>query len=250
MRARWSSLAALGLLLGAAGPVLLLVAISAFGLNPSERPLLLIVACAGLIGAALVWRFGWWGKLVGCAAAVGMFMTLYWTVFGVSSFPSFFDFMPAVLVVPGALLAFVSCIAAIVAGRRGHGIARGERWTFRAVSLLIALLAVISGVLTLTSRSIVGASGAESTVVMKSYKFNSKRYVFRAGSTVFIRNDDPFVHTFTIDDVHIDKRTHPGDRLLIEVPDHLGNFILYCTLHTSDPKHPRSDDMYARVEIR
>jgi len=253
MRARWSSLAVLGLLFSAAGAVVLLVAITAFGLNPSERPFLLVVGAVALAGAAVVRRFGWWAKLVGCVVAVAMVMTLYWTALSISVFNSFFDFMPAVLVVPGAVLAFASCIAALVAGRRGHAGAAStgrERSGIRVALAVVVLLALVSGVLTLTSRTTVGASGAESTVVMKSFKFTSKRYVLRAGSTVLIRNDDPFVHTFTVDAIGIDKRTHPGDRIILRVPDRPGSFILYCRLHTGDPKNPTPDDMASRIEIR
>ena len=160
--------------------MLLLVAISAFGLNPDERPLLLVVAGIGLVGAGAVWRFGWWGKVVGCAVAVGMVMTLFWTAFSISSFTSFFDFVPAVLVVPGAILAFASCIAALVAGRRGHRGASptgGERGGIRVALGVVVLLAVGSGLLTLTSRSTVGAAGVDSTVMMKSFKFTAKTYV-------------------------------------------------------------------------
>src|SRR5581483_3748589 len=117
MRARWTSLAVLGLAFSAAGAVLLLLAITAFGLNPQERPFLLVVAAVALVGAGVVWPFGWWAKLTGCVVAVALVMMLSWTAFSIASFKSFFDFMPAVLVVPGALLAFGSCIAALVAGR-------------------------------------------------------------------------------------------------------------------------------------
>jgi plastocyanin len=253
MRARWTNLAALGLTFSAAGAILLILAITAFRLNPQERPILLAVAAVGLAGAAVVWRFGWWAKVVGCVVAVAMVMVLFWTAFGITSFNSFFDFMPAVLVVPGALLAFVSCISAIVAGRRGHTgetTTGRERGGIRVVAGLVTLLAVMSGVLTLTSRSTVGAAGAESTVVMNSFKFTAKRYVLRPGSTVLIRNDDPFVHTFTIDALGIDKRTQPGSRLIVDVPNRPGTFILYCTLHTSDPKHPKPDDMAASITVR
>jgi hypothetical protein len=252
-RARWTTLATLGLLLGASGAILLLLAIAAFGLNPEERPFLLVVGGAALVGALLVWRFGWWGKALGCLVAVGLVMTLFWTAFGLGSIQSFFDFVPGLLVVPGAILALVSCIAAIVAGRRGHlatAPSGGELRGIRIALSLVAVLAILSGVLTLTGRTTVGASGSESTVVMKSFKFNTKSYVLRSGSSVLVRNDDPFVHTFTVDALGIDKRTNPGDRLLVLVPDRPGTFVLYCTLHTSNAKNPKPDDMAAKIVIQ
>jgi plastocyanin len=253
VRARWTDLATLGLLLSASGAILLLVAIAVFGLNPDERPFLLIVGGVAIVGTVLVRRFGAWGKVVGCVVALGLLMSLFWTAFGLSSFPSFFDFMPAVLVVPGAILALAACTSSIVAGRRGHraaAAAGGERTAIRIAIALVVVLAVASGLLTLTGRSTVGASGFESTVVMKSFKFNGESYVLRPGTTVLVRNDDPFVHTFTVDALGINKRTNPGDRLLVRVPAHPGTFILYCTLHTSNPTNPKPDDMAAKVVIQ
>lgn len=252
-RARWTRVAAFGLLMCASGAALLVVAISAFGLNPEERPLLLIVGAAAVVGAGLAWRFGWWGKVVGIVAAVAMALTLFWTVFALQSFPSFFDVMPAVLILPGAILALVGCVAALVAGRRGHRSAAatgGELITLRAALGVVVLLAVVTGVLTLVTRSTVGATNTETVVQMKSFKFQRKAYTVRGGAEVLVRNDDPFVHTFTVDALRIDKRTNPGDRKLIAISARPGTYVLYCTLHTGDPKHPRPDDMAATLVVQ
>jgi plastocyanin len=250
---RWTRVAVLGLLLCAVGAALLVIAISAFGLNPEERPFLLVVGALALLGAWLVWRFGWWGKVVGIVAGVAMVMTLFWTAFGLQSFPSFFDFMPAVLVVPGAVLALVGCISALVAGRRGHlseHATGGERATVRAALGVVVLLAVVSGVLTLVSRSTVGAANTEVVVKMKSFKFDRKTYTVRAGAEVLVRNDDPFVHTFTVDALQIDERTNPGDTLLVAIPDKPGTYVLYCDLHVSSREHPTPDDMASRLVVQ
>jgi plastocyanin len=254
-KAGWARLAALGLLMSASGALLLLVALVTFDLNPEKRPLLLIVGLVVAAAALVVRRFGSWGKLVGLAAAVAMVVTLHWTWSGVRSFPSFFDFMPGVLVVPGAIVAFFGCITGLLAVRRGR---RGRRLSSatgaarsatRVIVAAVALTTVVSGVLTVTSRSTVGATPTAASVDMKSFHFTHKIYRLRAGSVVLVRNDDPFVHSFTVDALDVDKRTNPGDRVLVHIPSQTGTFILYCKLHTFDPEHPRPDDMAAQIVV-
>ncbi len=97
-----------------------------------------------------------WAKWVGIVAALALVALLFWTAFSIASVQSFFDFVPAVVVVPGAILAIASCIAALVAKRRGHKTVRaegGERTGIRIAVGLVAVLAVLSGILTMTSRS-------------------------------------------------------------------------------------------------
>ena len=251
--ARWTRVGVLGLLFCASGAAMLVIAISTFGLNPEDRSFLIVVGTIALIGAAVDWRFGWAGKVIGIVAAVAMVPTLFWTAFGVQSFPSFFDFMPAVLVVPGAILALVGSISALVAGRRGHRAARatgGERTTIIAALAVVGVLAVVSGLLTLVGRTTVGATNTETVVDMKSFKFTRKTYTVRGGSKVLVRNDDPFVHTFTVDALRIDKRTNPGDRVLVAIPDRPGTYVLYCVLHVADRERPKRQDMAARLVVQ
>jgi uncharacterized membrane protein len=63
-------------------------------------------------------------------------MGLFWTAFGLAFPNSFFDFVPGLLVIPGALIALTGCIAALVARKRGKATqapANGERKTVRTV---------------------------------------------------------------------------------------------------------------------
>jgi plastocyanin len=64
-----------------------------------------------------------------------------------------------------------------------------------------------------------------------------------------VRNDDPFLHTFTVDDLDIDEAMSPGSEELIEIPSEPGTYVVYCRPHTSDPDDPSSDDMTATLTI-
>ena len=253
-RARWTWLAALGLTLAALGPVLMLLASFVWGLDVGdELPFFVITAAVGLLGAFLVWRFGLWAKIVGIIAAVLVGMALFWTAFGLGSPASFFDFVPGVLVIPGALIAIVGSIAAIVARRRGHVTAspeRGERTAIRVITAVIGVLVLLSAVLTFASRSTLeDAAAAEATIAMSEFEFGDGRFEVSGGSQVLVRNDDPFLHTFTIEGLDIDEAFTPGSEKLIEIPDEPGTYVLFCRPHTSDPEEPADDDMAAEFVV-
>ncbi|MGH2694191.1 MAG: cupredoxin domain-containing protein [Actinomycetota bacterium] len=250
-RARWTRLAALGLILAALGPLLMLGAGIAWGLD--DVPFFGISGFVALVGAYLVWRFGLWSKIVGIVVALLVAMALFWTAFGLATPSSFFDFVPGVLVIPGALLAIASCVGAIVAHRRGHlsrSAAGGERAAIRIAVAVVVVLMLLSGVLTAVGRETVdGVAGADVTVELSDFEFDRDEYSLAGGTTVLVKNSDPFLHTFTIDALDIDVQLGPGSEELVEIPDEPGSYILYCVPHTSEPEDPSEDDMAAHLQI-
>jgi plastocyanin len=252
-KARWTRLAVLGLVLAALGPILFITAGVVWGLDVSEDvPFFGIIAAVALIGAFLVARFGTWAKPVGLIVALLVGGALFWTAFGLATPTSFFDFVPGLLVIPGVLIAIVSCIAAMVAGRRGHlttAATGGERRALRIVPVVVVILAVLSGIATATTRSTVDESDADATVVLKDFEFDSAEYQVQGGSSVFVRNDDPFLHTFTVDALDIDESMSPGSEVLIEIPSEPDTYVVYCRPHTSDPDDPSEDDMAATLTV-
>lgn len=254
-RARWSWLAALGLTLAALGPLLILTGGVLWGLEISEDVGFFgTTAIIGLVAAFLVLRFGTWAKVVGIVAGILLTGALFWTIFGLFTPNSFFDFVPGLLVMPGGILAIVASIAAIVAGRRGHrspAPVGGERTGVRVVLGVIIVLAVISAVLTFAGRSTVADEGeAELAVALQDFEFDSQSYEVTGGSSVLVRNDDPFMHTFSVDELGIDEVITPGSEVLIEIPDEGGEYVLYCRPHTFDPKNPQDEDMAAELTVR
>jgi plastocyanin len=251
--ARWSRLAALGLFLAGLGPLMMYFAGLIFGLEDSEDAFFfVIVGVIAWVGAFLMWRFGTWAKFIGILCALAVAGAVWWTIFGLQSPMSFFDFMPAVLVVPGALIAIIAAISAIVAKRRGHGsevAVGGERTAIRVVLGIVIVLAVISGGLTLAGASDVDESAADVEVVLGDFEFDKEQYTFEPGTTVLVRNDDPFLHTFTVDELDIDVALSPASEELVEIPAEPGSYVLYCRPHTFDPDDPSEDDMAAELEV-
>jgi plastocyanin len=252
-KARWTRLAALALVLVALGPLLMFAAGLLWGLDMSEDAVFFLgTAAVALIGAVLVARFGTWAKVVGVITAVLAGGALFWTAFGLAAPNSFFDFMPGVLVLPGAITAIVACVAAIVAGRRRHATVRaerGERTAIRMALGVVVVAAVASAALTLVGGSDASGSG-DLQVVATDFEFDPETFEVAAGDSILVRNDDPFMHTFTIDHLGIDETLNPGSSVLIEVPDEGGTHIFYCRPHTSEPDDPSEEDMTGELSIQ
>lgn len=253
-QARWTKLAVLGLVMESLGPLSLIIAGTLWGLDFDEFVIFLSLASAvPLLGALLVWRFGKWAKFVGIVTALVPLGFMWWSIFAITVPGSFFDFIPALLVVPGGLIAIVACISALVAGRRGHlspVATGGERTAIRVIVGLLLLLAVLSAILTFTGRSSVAdASAADETIVNTDFQFEPRSVEVRPGQDLLIVNDDPFLHTFTIDELDIDETLTAGDEILIRVPNERGSYIFYCRPHTADPEDPDEDDMAGTIRV-
>lgn len=254
-RARWTMLAVLGLVMEGLAPLLFLIAVLLFGLDfGDDAKFFIIVIGIPLIGAVLVWRFGWWAKLVGILAALAPALAMFWTIFGISYISSFFDFLPAILLLPGFVIALAFLIASLVAGRRGHRTEKTtgrERLAIRVISGVVVLLSLISGLLTFLGKSSASnAAAAQETLIQKNGAFKPKTLTVDGGDTILIRDDDPFFHTFTIDALSVDESFTPGDEVAVKIPDKPGTYIFYCRPHTEDPKNPSKDDMAGRITIR
>jgi len=252
-RARWKRLAALGLLLAAAAPLLIAVASLIAGSGAEDLGFFFVTAAIGIVGAILVWRFGTWASVVGVIAALLMGMALFWTVFSLSYVSSFADFTTAVLLPLGVLVAVVAGIASIVRRRRRTPAAEGaERRAIQIVLAIVAVVALVSGILNLTGRSSV-ADDAESDLIVRMHDFDFDEETYRADAgttTILVRNNDAFAHTFTIDELNVDETIIPGSEKLVEVDATAGTYILYCIPHTSDPEDPEPDDMAADFVVR
>jgi plastocyanin len=234
-------------------PLLMLAAALLWGLDVGAEGIFFVVLIAvPWLGAFLVWRFGTWAKIVAIVIALAGLALLSFTALGLVRPASFFDFVPGLLVVPGAIVTVVAAIAGMVANRRGHlvvGREGGERRAIRAVVATVGILAVVSAVSTVSSRSGAVATDAAAQVDMKNFEFDQDAYDVSGGSSVVVRNQDPFAHTFTIDALGIDVDLGPSDSVVVTIPAQAGTYVVYCTLHTSDPQDPSSDDMASSITV-
>lgn len=236
-RPRWTRLAVLGLLMIAAAPALMIVSGLAYGLDMGEQiGFMGSVFAVALAGALLVWFLPWWSRILGILAAVAAGMGMFWTAFGLAQPGNVFDFLPGLLVVPGALIAIVSCIASIVAHRRDHRGAvatGGERNWIRSILASLGAAALISGILTLTGKQTASVANPAQVVTSKDFLFHPEEFEVEGGSTILVKNADPFFHTFTIDELDISIDLTAGDEISVEIPTKTGTYRFYCVPHSS-----------------
>ena len=245
-----ATLATLGFAMAALGPILMIGAGLIFGLD--DLGFFFIPSVLGIIGVVLSRRRGKVAKAFSIVIAVLIGMMLFWTAFGLALPSSFFDFVPGILVLPGALLALGGSIAALVSRSRGTTGGAGERRAALAIVTAIGVLGGVSAVLTVTGKDTVPdavAEEADLVVDIKDFEFDADAYDVPAGGTVVVKNDDPFMHTFTVVDLDIDVDLGPGDEKLVEIPDESGTYILYCEPHTEDPDDPGEDDMASELTV-
>jgi plastocyanin len=195
-----------------------------------------------------------WMRVVALVLALAVAMALFWTMFGLAAPASFFDFVPGLLVVPGVLIALVAGIASLRAGRRDATRAASprERTAMVAIGGALGALAVVSAVLSLAGRETVSdaeAAEADFVVDLKDFEFDQATYETTGDVTVLVKNSDPFLHTFTVDELGIDVELNAGSEKLVTIPGEPGTYVLYCEPHTSDPEDPGEDDMAATLTV-
>lgn len=252
---RWTRLATFGFAMATLAPLILVISVLVWGMDVEGEIAFFLIVSGILAGIAfLVWRFGTWSKIVGIVLGLLTALGLFWMIFGLFVPQSVFDFMPGMLFIPGVLLGVGSCIAAIVAKRRGHRTERAEAGEARGIRIAITALvvgALVSGVLTLTGRSTAGdVSNVAATIVSKSFDYRPVSVTVAGGSKILVKNDDPFFHTFTIDELEIDEGFAVGSSLVIEIPQRPGTYIFYCTPHSdAENPDPAENDMAGRITI-
>lgn len=252
---RWSRLASVGLAMEGAASLLMLAAAAVWGLSVGEDLVFFIVpAVAGVGASRLVLRPRTLWKVISIVLGLFVAVMLFWTAFGLAEPDSFFDFVPGVLVVGGLLITLVAGIASIRAGKRGTSseLHDGERRGRQVVLAGLATLTVLSAVLTLVGRETVSeeeAAGADLVVDLEDFEFDEESYETEGGTTILVKNSDPFFHTFTIEALDIDVDLSPGSEKLITIPAEAGTYVLYCEPHTSDPDDPSDDDMAATLTV-
>lgn len=236
--------------------IVMLAAGAIWGLNIGDSlGFFLLPAIAGIGGSLLVRRRRTVWKVVAIVLGAFAAMMLFWTAFGLAEPGSVFDFVPGLLLVGGLLIAVIAGVGSIRSRKRGaldHA-EGGERQAIHTVLVCLGTLTLLSAILSITGRETVStaaARDADIVVDLKDFEFDKASYATEDGSTILVRNSDPFLHTFTIDALDIDVKLTVGSEKLVTIPDEAGTFVLYCQPHTSDPEDPGDHDMAATLEVR
>lgn len=188
--------------------------------------------------AFLTWRFDTqWARALGLVATV-ISLGGFFLGFGLFQIFSPIEFVLALVYVLGVLLSLVAGIMAIVAGAR-HKVGPSPRETrIPVVALgLIGIAAVVSIAGFLVTRQTVSADEAAGAtqIDMVAFEFSPESSTLPAGSTILVKNADPFTHDFTLDALDIAESVGPGGEVIIDLSTAApGTYDYVCTLHTSE----------------
>ncbi|MPZ72468.1 MAG: hypothetical protein GEU74_04445 [Nitriliruptorales bacterium] len=261
-RACYTRVAVQGLLFLAAAPALFLAGALATGMDiGAEGTFFGVAMVVALVAAAVEWRFRLPGRITGIVVSLVMAGMLFWLAFGLFAPTSFLEFTGATLFVLGFVMALAGSIAAIVQQRRGHVAAAasgGELRIIRGALVVVAVAALVSGVLSIAARSTVDSAAAAgaTTVDMSNFQFAPRAYEMPAGETtkLLIHNRDAFMHDFTITALGVGPISlGPGSQQLVEVNAPAGDYLIRCTLHSGsseDPSEAQGDSMTALLTAR
>lgn len=256
--ARYARVAASGLVYLALAPLLMLaVAITSGMALGEEGPFLAVAAVVPLVAAALAWRYGTWSKVVAIVVALAVAGNLFWVAFGLAFPASFGDFVPAVSFVVGFVLTLGGAGAALVQRRRGNvatALSIGERRVLTGATAVVALAALVSGVLSLIAGG-AAASATGTDVEMADFAFSDSSYEVAAGdqAALLVHNGDGFMHDVAIPALGIDPvQVRPGGDQVVDLSGAApGTYVVYCSLHSDmSNTSPEQAGMATTVVLR
>ncbi len=198
-----------------------------------------VLAVPTVVIALLALRIGRWALTLAAIWAVLMFLAgLLFLRPAVSHINSFWDFAPAVAAIVARLAASVGGVGAFVLRRRGTLRQTATVVEFRllvAATMGVVVLVLLSGVLHLESLESVSADAKAGAIAvgMKDTQFDPTKLTVRAGQpvTLFVKNDDLIVHTFTVHELGINEVVIGGGEKLIAIAaSDPGNYEFVCEI--------------------
>jgi plastocyanin len=208
--------------------------------EPSEWAYACIVGGIALALGAVIYFVRPWGLIVGVLGGLlGILFAIDGLGENLSSPDSFLDFAyRPVFGLAAAVFVLVGSSAGLVQHFRGRTSTGGPAMVTIAVKGVLGLVAVLSLFSAiLTVAGIHGVSAADkagaTTITAHVTKYDTDTLMAAANGTtkVVFKNEDPIVHTFTIDALDIDVKVGPGSEKLFELKSlKPGTYEFYCRI--------------------
>ena len=189
--------------------------------------------------ALLALRIGGWALTLAAVWAVLMLLaSLFFLGPVLSQVNSFWDFAPGVAAIVARLAASVGGVGSFVQRRRGtvrQTATIAERRSLVGATAIVVVLALLSGVLHVTSLESISAEAKARAVAvgMKDTQFHPTQLTVQAGQpvTLAVRNDDLSMHTFTVHELGINEVVIGGsEKLIVIAASDPGNYEFVCTI--------------------
>ncbi len=208
--------------------------------EPSEWAYAIVVgAIAGAVGAAIYFVRPW-GLIVGVLfGLIGILFAMDGLSDNLSSPDSFLDFAyRPVFGLAAAIFVLAGSFAGLVQHFRGRTSTTGPANVTRAVRGvlgLVAILSIFSAAVTVAGVHGVSATDKQGATTITAHvtKYDAATLMAAAnGTTKFVfKNDDPIIHTFTIDALNIDVKVGPRSEKLLELKSPKpGTYEFYCRI--------------------
>lgn len=210
-----------------------------------------------LLMAALAWRFGTWAKILATVVAILMLLANAPFMAEAVAHPSvFFDFVPSMLIIAGAVIAAAGGVAAVV--RRADPRTQasdGERTIRRASIALVILVAAISAALSIAGRTTLSAAEKVGATQVGLRNFSFQPQSFEATSAgparIVVHNSDVALHTFTVDALGVDVGVPPGSDVAVDLGAAApGTYQVYCRPHSEVQPDGTRQGMTASLVVR
>lgn len=202
-----------------------------------------VFVIVGLLVALALWTSGTWARVLGIVLSLLLFaLVVPFASFPLSHPESATEFVPIIIMIIGALLGLVGAVVALIQSRRGTPRDRAtsaERTGLATLMGILAMAALFSVVLTLTSRTPITAEARVGAASMQiaNFAFSPATWQAHPGDTVrmVIKNDDNSMHTFTLPAAGVDVAIPPGAEKIVEfkVPA-AGIYLWYCIPHSAE----------------
>jgi hypothetical protein len=195
-----------GLGIFAAAILIILVAIIIFSPSDIVFPIILMVPVAIAVAALRFLRR--WGLIVaGLLSLFGLFALTADAGLTLTTPESFFDFILTLFAVIGLGICLVACVVGTIQYFRKQvpsEISPNVGMALKGLAGLAGVLAVVSLVLTvLSATDSVSAEDKDGAIelVAEDTKWNTNELEASGGTVrIYLKNDDPILHTFTIED--------------------------------------------------
>jgi hypothetical protein len=204
--------------------------------DAGEAGFILFFAVPGLIVAAALVFWRRWGLLVAILGSLfGLSFLLPEAGLILTTPKAFFDFTVGWFAIVGLFIVLVAAIAGTVQYFRkapSPALVRWQKSVITGIAAVLAVAAVVSFVLMLANTGSVSASeaGDAQRLTAEHTKWDVEMITSPAGEVrLVVKNSDPMLHTFTVEDLDIDVSLSPWSEQVIVLGDlSAGNYGFVC----------------------
>ena len=196
------------------------------------NPFVVTFVVVFLVGAWWANRGGRGGLIfLAIISVVFVIMNIPFIIPSLSAPASWLDFTSTTFILLGTITAAVGSIAAL---RSGSVETAGPRTFSRVIGALVVIAIVVSAVATFTFDDATKQEG-DIALTAQDTEFSTETLDADSGPVaVYIENKDPFLHTFTIDDLDVDVTIPSGSSVRVVFDAEPGEYKFYCRPHKPD----------------